>query len=95
MNDYKELIERLAQCATDCHELLLEAADAIEELSAERDGKKSFGEWKMIWKEEKPYTNDVKKCSVCGRISGKPFGRYCKWCGAFMNGNTTPPKEKK
>ena len=94
MDDYKELIEKLAQYATDCHELLLEASDVIEELSTKRDGK-TLGEWKVIWNRDDPNTSSEEKCSVCGRVSKRPLGHYCKWCGAFMIGNTTPPKEKK
>ena len=25
-------------------------------------------------------------CSVCYRVQARPVGRYCKWCGARMDG---------
>lgn len=35
------------------------------------------------------YTKDDEssqaRCSMCGRASDRPYGNYCKWCGAKMD----------
>ena len=42
------------------------------------------GEWITIWREDDPDTSTNARCSICNRISERPLGRYCKWCGAKM-----------
>ena len=46
--------------------------------------KKRTGEWVDIWKDNG--VSDEAKCSKCGKVSARPVGAYCKWCGAKMNG---------
>lgn len=43
------------------------------------------GEWITIWREDDPYTSSHARCSICNRISERPTGGYCKWCGAKMS----------
>lgn len=43
------------------------------------------GEWIDIWREDDPDTSSHARCSVCNRISTRPVGAYCKWCGAKMD----------
>ena len=38
---------------------------------------------------ETTYADNVRQtceCSVCGKISPRPLGDYCRWCGAKMEG---------
>ena len=42
------------------------------------------GEWIDIWNADDPDTSDKARCSLCKRISARPLGNYCKWCGAYM-----------
>ena len=43
------------------------------------------GEWITIWQEDDPDTSIHARCSICNRISERPLGGYCKWCGAKMS----------
>lgn len=43
------------------------------------------GEWITIWREDDPDTSSSARCSICNRISERPLGLYCKWCGAKMS----------
>ena len=43
------------------------------------------GEWISIWREDDPDTSTDARCSVCNRVSKRPAGEYCKWCGAKMD----------
>lgn len=43
------------------------------------------GEWITIWQEDDPDTSTHARCSICNRISERPLGGYCKWCGAKMS----------
>ena len=43
------------------------------------------GEWITIWQEDDPDTSTHGRCSICNRISKRPLGEYCKWCGAKMS----------
>ncbi|MBO7677193.1 MAG: hypothetical protein J6S49_06735 [Erysipelotrichaceae bacterium] len=43
------------------------------------------GEWITIWQENDPDTSTNARCSICNRISERPLGGYCKWCGAKMS----------
>ena len=43
------------------------------------------GDWITIWREDDPDTSTHARCSICNRISERPLGGYCKWCGAKMN----------
>ena len=43
------------------------------------------GEWITIWQEDDPDTSTHGRCSMCNRISERPLGVYCKWCGAKMD----------
>ena len=43
------------------------------------------GEWITIWQEDDPDTSLEARCSVCGRVSKRPLGHYCKWCGSTMD----------
>lgn len=42
------------------------------------------GEWITLWEENDPDTSNYARCSVCNRLSERPLGKYCKWCGAKM-----------
>ena len=42
------------------------------------------GEWITIWQEDDPDTSTCARCSICNRISGRPLGGYCRWCGTKM-----------
>lgn len=80
MKDYKELIERLADCATDCHELMLEAADEIEEMMPlERDKAKTpyaesdgYADGAPVW----DYF-----CPTCNEPFEDSQPKYCPNCG--------------
>ena len=56
--------------------------DAIS-LLKEQEAKN--GEWITIWREDDPDTSSHARCSVCNRVSERPLGEYCKWCGTKMN----------
>ena len=43
------------------------------------------GEWITIWQEDDTDTSTRARCSICNRISERPLGEYCKWCGAKMD----------
>ena len=43
------------------------------------------GEWITIWDKYDPDTSHEGRCSICNRISNRPLGGYCKWCGAIMD----------
>lgn len=47
--------------------------------------KQKHGEWKTIWAKEDPDISTEGRCSVCGKISDRPLGSYCKWCGSKMD----------
>lgn len=59
------------------------AKEMAEELLKELEAK--HGEWIDIWREDDPDTSSHARCSVCNRISTRPVGAYCKWCGAKMD----------
>lgn len=46
---------------------------------------KKNGEWITIWQKDDPDISTDARCSICNRISERPLGGYCKWCGAKMN----------
>lgn len=58
-------------------ELLSDALELLKEQDAEN------GDWITIWQEDD--TTISARCSICNRISERPLGGYCKWCGAKMN----------
>jgi hypothetical protein len=43
------------------------------------------GEWITIWDSDN-YRSTQGKCNCCGRVSDRPLGDFCKWCGARMKG---------
>ena len=43
------------------------------------------GEWITIWEKNDPDISTCAKCSICNRVSERPLGMYCKWCGTKMN----------
>ena len=43
------------------------------------------GEWVSVWDEDGVSSEAV--CNICGRISARPAGSFCKWCGADMRGD--------
>ena len=55
----------------------------LKELLKEQGVK--HGEWISIWEEDDPDTSTQARCSVCNRVSNRPAGEYCKWCGAKMD----------
>ena len=57
---------------------LTDALAMLKEQDAEN------GEWITIWRENDPDTSTHARCSICNRISERPLGGYCKWCGAKM-----------
>ena len=68
------------------HEDLWHYEQAIYEIIAllkEQDAEN--GKWITIWREDDPDTSTHARCSICNRISERPLGGYCKWCGAKMN----------
>ena len=46
------------------------------------------GEWIDIFQREDPDTSVECRCSICEKASRRPVGKYCKWCGARMDGGT-------
>lgn len=57
---------------------LMEDAPTIEE--------RKKGKW---IDNETSYADGVRQtctCSICGRRSVRPLGRFCRWCGANMEG---------
>ena len=46
---------------------------------------KKHGEWITLWDRNDPDTSSAGRCSVCGRVSGRPLGKYCRWCGSVMD----------
>ena len=38
-----------------------------------------------LWDEDGVSSQAV--CNICGRISARPAGSFCKWCGADMRGD--------
>ena len=48
--------------------------------------KRYNGDWEDIWNEESK-TSISARCSNCGKISQRPVGRFCRWCGSDMRGN--------
>lgn len=68
-----------------------DAIDSIIENAPTIDAEPKHGHWIEVWE------NDVKNgtqysikatCSNCKKISKRPLGEYCKWCGARMNGQS-------
>lgn len=41
--------------------------------------------WIDVWSELDPNTSSSAECSNCHRISERPVGLFCKWCGADMS----------
>ena len=62
-----------------CNKLYADALELLKEQKAEN------GEWITIWQEDDPDTSIHARCSICNRISERPLGGYCKWCGAKMS----------
>ena len=60
-------------------EMKREAIELLKEQEAKT------GEWITIWQEDDPDTSLEARCSVCGRVSKRPLGHYCKWCGSTMD----------
>ena len=83
----KEQDERLRKMQKDKNKLCIEVSEwkhkyhdiTLKEQEAEN------GEWITIWQEDDPDTSIHARCSICNRISERPLGGYCKWCGAKMN----------
>ena len=46
------------------------------------------GEWIDIFQREDTDTSVECRCSICEKASRRPVGKYCKWCGARMDGGT-------
>ena len=46
-------------------------------------------EWVELWNDRDQTTSSEARCSKCGRISARPVGDFCKWCGADMRKKET------
>ena len=44
------------------------------------------GKWITLWDAVDHDTSTTSRCSACGRISQRPLGDFCRWCGADMKG---------
>ncbi len=75
--------EDLGTELTNAVELIHKKNERIEKLLKEQDAVN--GEWITIWQENDPDTSIHARCSICNRISERPLGGYCKWCGAKMS----------
>lgn len=85
-----ENIKEYAQAAHsnyewDVEQGFIDAIECLEELpSAQPERKK--GKW---LDNETSFADGVRQtctCSICGRRSTRPIGRFCRWCGADMIG---------
>ena len=50
------------------------------------------GEWIPIW-DEVQLRSTSGYCDKCKRISERPLGEYCKWCGAKMDAERREERE--
>lgn len=71
--------------------VIIENDDAViksipDAISLLKEHEAKAGDWIAIWREDDPDTSTSARCSVCGRVSKRPCGEYCKWCGAKMDG---------
>jgi len=60
--------------------------DTIEHIPAADVVPVVHGEWEVMWQKEDPDTSIDCRCSVCKKVSRRPVGDFCKWCGARMDG---------
>ena len=81
LKEQAETIENREQEIREKNERLKERAEQVDSLLKEQEAEN--GEWITIWQEDDTSTHA--KCSICGRISERPLGGYCKWCGAKMS----------
>lgn len=87
MKDRETVIEALQYLISgNCTETQFDYTDDIEAaISLLKEQKAKNGEWITIWREDDPDTSTHARCSICNRISERPLGGYCKWCGAKMS----------
>lgn len=80
------LNERLDRLALVLDEIMPNCANLVRDaMELLKEQKAKHGEWITIWREDDPYTSSHGRCSVCNRISERPLGEYCKWCGSKMD----------
>ena len=65
-----------------------DAAQAIDSIPSADVQPIVHGEWIDIFQREDPDTSVECRCSICEKASRRPVGKYCKWCGARMDGGT-------
>lgn len=87
----ESMIERLEKAKARAQEYDLESIlitipflDMIVELLKREDEKRKTGHWIDLW-DVKNGVSEYGSCSVCERISQRPLGRFCRWCGAEMS----------
>ena len=87
MKDRETVIEALQYLISgNCTETQFDYTDDIEAaISLLKEQEAKNGEWITIWREDDPDTSTHARCSICNRISERPLGGYCKWCGAKMS----------
>ena len=96
MPDREKVVNALANCVTvfgmrDCSECPYKDSDDCENnlmfdaLALLKKLEVKHGEWITIWREDDPDTSTHARCSVCNRVSDRPAGEYCRWCGAKMD----------
>ena len=83
MKEYKVPVQSLIDHIKTATDVDPWAKEMAEELLKEQEAK--TGEWITIWQEDDPDTSLEARCSVCGRVSKRPLGHYCKWCGSTMD----------
>lgn len=92
-----ELIDELKDLQTyklsASDDIILVSGDEVVKIftnhvKAKRRKERETGRW---IDNETSYADDARQtctCSVCGRRSHRPLGRFCRWCGARMEADT-------
>ena len=103
-NDKKEkvIMEAVCKIGVDVDKDALVAAlrnDRERYLAAYNKGwdacnMRSHGTWIDIWDANDNWTSHEARCSCCSRISERPLGEYCKWCGAEMDADEIKEEEE-
>ena len=79
--DFKSYVNALDMQRDDYKGIMEYIDDTLTQL---KEWEAEHGEWITIWQEDDPDTSTHARCSICNRISERPLGGYCKWCGAKM-----------
>ena len=46
---------------------------------------RGHAKWICIWDQDDPNISSCGRCSICNRVSARPLGHFCRWCGAIMD----------